>query len=349
MRNKLLQPNIDNSDPINFPDGRIKNNDGSGNGTAVNEQTKGDIHEFFDKIMRLYGITHNGLPDSEANGYQTIEAVRALASKNDFVLSITSTSGVLNVPVKLSSMLTNEQIVCKVMIDKSTETEIKGSDNSQFVVSFVGDFKANEYVRLIKNASTVTIVRLVDLVNLDLSVSEFLYLKKANQTQENVGTVDTVATTPLTNKTVFARRVNGVDSDDYLATPSQNGLLSLEDKAIIDGIGASPIKNIGFASGIDVGNMTISASLSVGGNISAATVTFNSAGLTVFRCTMSNAMTNTNYKVKTDIQSQGGFDNDSRILSPLFQPISTTQFDVGIRESSGSTGNIKMHFDVVQL
>lgn len=349
MRNKLLQPNIDNSDPINFPNGRIKNNDGSGNGTAVNEQTKGDIHEFFDKCMRLYGIAHNGFPDNEANGYQTIEAVRALASKNDFVLSITSVSAVLNVPIKLGSMLENEQVICKVMIDKSTETEIKGSDNSQFVVSFIGNFKANEYVRLIKNASTVTIVRLVDLVNLDLAVSEFLYLKKANQTQENDGTLDTVATTPLTNKTVFARRVNGDDSDNYLATPSQNGLLSLEDKAIIDGIGASPIKNIGGFSGLDISGGSIGTNYAVFGDISASQCTALGGGLSVIRCTMSNAMTNTNYKVRFDIQSQSTFDLDTRINTPVFVPISTTQFDVGIRESNSGSQNLKIHIDVIQL
>jgi len=346
MRNKLLQPNIDNSDPINFPDGRIKNNDGSGNGTAVNEQTKGDIHEFFDKCMRLYGISHNGLPDSEANGFQTIDAVRALASKNDFVLNITSTSGVLNVPVKLGSMLTNEQIVCKVMIDKSTETEIKGSDNSQFVVSFIGNFKANEYVRLIKNASTVTIVRLVDMVNLDLAVSEFLYLKKANQTQENAGTVDTVATTPLTNKTVFARRVNGADSDDYLATPSQNGLLSLEDKAIIDGIGASPVKNIGWFSGLDVGG-TI-GTLAVGGDVLSA-IASTGSNESFIDVTFTNSLANTNYFVRLSVSSIGNIALDNDIGCPVYKIINNSQIQIGIREIQPGNQNIKITIETIQL
>ena len=48
-RNKALQPNIDGSDLTNYPDKRIRNNDGSGNGTPVNEQVYGDIHEFFGK------------------------------------------------------------------------------------------------------------------------------------------------------------------------------------------------------------------------------------------------------------------------------------------------------------
>lgn len=349
MRNKGLQPNIDNSDLINFPNGRIKNNDGSGNGTPVNEQVKGDIHEFFDKMLRLYGITHNGLPDNEANGYQSIEALRAVASKNDFILTITSVIGVLNVPVKLGKMLENEQIVCKVSINKTTETEIKGSDNSQFVVTFIGDFKANEYVRLIKTASGVIIVRLVDLVNLDTAVSEFLYLKKANQTQEDTGTTDLVATTPLTNKTVFVKRVNGIDSSSYLATPSQNGLLSSTDKIIIDSIGASPIRNKGWFSGLDVAADGTS-NLPVSGDILSAVRTKPTIDSSKITVTLANAMDNTNYLVQTFVEGQSSDSAlDDNVTVPVFKIISTTVFEIKITETFSETQNLRIHIKTEQL
>lgn len=347
MRNKKLQSNIDNSDLVNFPDGRIKNNDGSGNGTPINEQVKGDIHEFFDKALRLYGISHNGFPDNEANGYQTIEAVRALASKNDFVLNITSVSGILNVPVKLSKMLDNEQIVCKVQVDKSAETEIKGSDNSQFVVSFIGDFKANEYVRLIKTASSVILVRLVDLVNLDLAVSEFFYLKKANQTQENAGILDTVATTPSVNKVAFTKRVIGLDSGDYLATPSNNGLLSATDKIIIDGIGTSPVRNIGWFGGLDVGVTT--GALATNGNISSAIASTGSPGETFITVNLSNTMTDINYFVRIHVESTGSLGLDNDIKEPVFKIISSTQFIISIGETAPSSQNLKVHIEAYKL
>jgi len=350
MRNKGIQSNIDNSDLVNFPNGRIKNDDGSGNGTSVNEQTKGDLHEFFDKMLRLYGIEHNNLPESEANGYQTIEALRAIASKNDFILTITSTTGILNVPVKLGKMLDNEQIVCKVAIDKTTETEIKGSDNNQYVVTYVGDFKANEYVRLIKTGSGVIVVRLVDLVNLDTAVSEYLYLKKANQTQEDAGTTDLVATTPLTNKTVFGKRVNDdTESAPYLATAGQNGIYPKAHFSIVAGLGASPIRNVGSFSGFDPGVGTPGALYAVSGDITEAKVLTVVSGVTTVECTMSNTMDSSSYVVEIHIESQSTFTQDTTIYPALFKPVSTTKFQVAVREPASFTQNLKMHLIVRQL
>lgn len=349
MRNKKLAPNVDNSNLGVYPNGRIKDNTGGGNGTPVNEFIYGDLHEMKDKLMRLYGIAYNDLPDNETNGFQLVEALRALASKNDFITALSTDGTILNVGVKLSFMLEKEFVLCNPSFDLTSETQIKGIDNTTFNIVKIGDFKANEYVRLIKTAAGVTLIREVDAVNLDLSVGEFNYLKKATQIEEDAGTIETKATTPKSNKSAFTKRVNGSDSASYLATISQNGLLSKEDKAILDNIGSSPVKNQGWFSGVDVGNMTVSDSLAVSGDISVATILFNTAGLTVIRCTMSNAMTNTNYRVGIDCESQGSFDNDSRTLYPSFKPISTTQFDIGIRESSGSTSNLKLHVQVTQI
>lgn len=347
-RDKKFAPNIDNSAPLVYPSGRIQDNTGSGNGTPVNNYVYSDLHEMKDKLMRLYGIDYNGLPDNETNGFQYVDALRALASKNDFVLDLSVSSGVLQVPVKLSFMLEKESILCLAGFDLGAETQIRGIDSVTYTITIIGTFKTGEYVRLIKTVSGITLIREVDAVNLNLAVEELLYLKKASQAQENAGAVDTVATTPLVNLTAFIRRVNGADSSTYLATPSQNGLLSAADKVIIDGIGASPIKNRGTASGLDVGNMTVSDSLAVTGDITVATVTFNTAGLTVVRCTVANALSSTNYKVRIDTESQASFDADSRALYPTFKPISTTQFDVAIRESSGSTSNLKLHLETIQ-
>jgi hypothetical protein len=346
MRNKLLQANIDNSDPANYPDGRIKDDNGSGNGTAVNEQVYGDIHEMIAKLMRLYGFSFNGLPDNETNGYQSIDALRALASKNDFILPVTSVSSVLNVPIKLASMLENEQVICKASIPKGAETEIKGSDGTQFVVSFIGDFKANEYIRLIKNASGVTIVRLVDLVNLDLAVSEFLFLKKSTQVQEDAGAIETAATTPLTNKTAFAKRVTGTDSSTYLATPTNDGLLSKEDKIIINGIGSSPVKNIGWFSGLDVGTTT--GALATSGNITSATVA-DSDSNSIITVNLANAMSDLNYFVRLHIQSEGNINLDNNFKGIVFKNISTTQIQVSLEAFPASTTSLKIHVETYQL
>lgn len=347
-RDKKFAPNIDNSSPSVYPNGKIKDNTGSGNGTPVNNYIYSDLHEMKDKLMRLYGLDYNGLPDNETNGFQLVDALRALASKNDFILDLTDSSGVLQVPIKLGFMLQKESVLCLSGVDFSTQTQIKGLDNVTYTISVLGIFKSGDYVRLIKTASGVTLIREVDAVNLDLAVSEFNYLKKASQTEENAGTIDTKATTPLVNKVAFARRVNGVDSDDYLATPSQNGLLSKEDKAIIDGIGASDLKNIGFISGIEVSGGSVGV-IPSGGNISSASITNTGGGYTTIRCTMANAMSDTNYDVTSSVISLGTISADNTVGVPVVKIISTTQFDVSLREFGTGSQNLKINFRIYQL
>jgi hypothetical protein len=346
MRNKLLAPNIDNSNPSVYPNGRIKDNTSSGNGTPVNEFVYGDLHEMKDKLMRLYGIVPNDLPDNESNGFQLIDALRALASKNDFILDLTDSSGILQVPIKLGFMLQKESVLCLSGVNFTAQTQIKGIDNVTYTISILGSFKSGEYVRLIKTSSGITLIREVDAVNLDLAVSEFNYLKKASQTEENAGTIDTKATTPLVNKVAFTRRVNGVDSDNYLATPSQNGLLSKEDKDIIDNIGDNPIKNKGWVSGLDVSGS--SGPLSVSGDFSSANASLV-AGVSVVNVFLSNNMSNLNYLCQMFIESQGVITNDNRIANIVFKPISVNQFQFCIGETGGVLQNLKIHIKVEQL
>lgn len=347
-RDKKFAPNIDNSSPSVYPNGKIQDNTGSGNGTPVNNYIYSDLHEMKDKLMRLYGLDYNGLPDNEINGFQLVDALRALASKNDFILDLTDSSGVLQIPIKLGFMLQKESVLCLSGVDFSAQTQIKGLDNVTYTISVVGGFKSGEYVRLIKTVSGITLIREVDAVSLDLATGEFGYLKKANQTEENAGTIDTKATTPLVNKVAFARRVNGVDSDTYLATTSQNGLLSSEDKIIIDSFGGSPIKNKGTVSNIEVDGMTVGSSLPVSGDITSAIVTVDVGSVSIIRCTVSNALIGTNYKVRMDIESNGDQSTDSRTGGPTFKIISSTQFDVGISETTGGSQNLKLHIETIQ-
>ena len=351
MRNKANLANIDLSDP-NYLYGRIKNNTGSDDGTPVNERVYGDVHQFFAKLISLAGITPNDLPDNELNGYQTIDALINLASKNDYLQTLGSVSGVLNIGVKIGLMQVNEILICKASSDFTTETTIKGIDNVINAISVNSNFKANDYLLLQKTASNIQITRLVDAVNLDIIVAEFNYLKKANQTQENAGTSEVVATTPKTNKTVFERRVNGVDSSNYIAKgtsdpDARNGLLSKEDKEIINNIGASPIKNKGFFSGLDVGGTT--GSLTVGGNCVSATASVPDTYESAILVTMAVAMANTNYVVKTYVESLGPLSNDLEISNIVFKPISTTQFQLGLTEVGGGlVTSLKIHFEVEQ-
>lgn len=347
-RDKKFAPNIDNSNPSVYPNGRIQDNTGSGNGTPVNNYVYSDLHEMKDKLMRLYNIDYNGLPDNETNGFQTIDALRALASKNDFILDLTVSSGILQVPVKLSFMLEKESILCLSGFNLGAETQIRGIDSVTYNFTSIGNFKSGEYVRLIKTASGITLIREVDAVNLDLAVSELLYLKKASQAQENAGAIDTASTTPLTNLVAFIRRVNGVDSSTYLATPSQNGLLSSADKIIIDGVGSTPIKNRGTVSGIEVAGMTVGQVLAVTGDVTNAIVTVDTASYSVIRLTFANALSDSNYKVRIDVESQGTFQNDTDLNCPVFKVINTTQVDIALRDPLSLVQSLKLWVETIK-
>ena len=350
MRILSSNPNVDKSDLVNFPDGRIKDNDGSGNGTGINERTNGDIHQTISRLMRKYGIIPNNLPDNVTNGFQIVEAIQALASKNDFVLALTDVGGVLSVPIKFSFMDENESVVCKSGINLASQTKIKGSDATTFNTTYVGSFKNNEYVRVIKTASGVTIVRLADAVSLDAMVAELNFLKKANETEENVGDIDTKATTPLSNLTAFIRRVIGVDSANYLATAIRNGLYPKEHFDIVENIGSSPVKNTGWFSGL---NISVGGTINypVGGNIvSAQSFVLSGQNNEQFiLVTMQNAMTNTNYYVRSFAESQGDIRSDNDINGIVFKPMSTTTFQIGIKESAPGVQNLMIHLEVVQL
>lgn len=70
-------PNVDSSDLVRYPNGIVRDGAPGVPPTPVNKFTNGDIHMFFDKLIRLAGLTANGNPDNEANGYQLIEALVA--------------------------------------------------------------------------------------------------------------------------------------------------------------------------------------------------------------------------------------------------------------------------------
>lgn len=344
-------PNVDNSDLYNYPDGRVKDNRGSGDGTPVNCSVYGDLHSNISRLMRLYNIAPTGLPDNETSGYQIIEALMALASKNDYIYPLTTNgTDTLSIDIKLSLMKDNEFLICLASANKTTETLIKGSGVTSMAVTYSGNFKTNEYVRVIKTSGGVSIVRVADWNSLDAMCTDLLFLKKASQAEENAGAIDTKATTPLVNLVAFTRRVIGADSGSFLAQPTgvgaRNGLLSSADKAIIDGIGASPVKNIGWFSGLDVNGGTVS--LAVSGDITAATVVSGS-GASVITVTMANAMTGVNYFVRTFVESQGSMNIDKNIIREVFKPISTTQFSIQFAETSGGVQSLKVHIEVVQL
>lgn len=78
-RNLTSIPDIQAPD-ADYPVGRIQNEETTPTpitGTPIIEELYGDIVQFFHKLIRLAGITHNGLPENETNGFQFITSLTA--------------------------------------------------------------------------------------------------------------------------------------------------------------------------------------------------------------------------------------------------------------------------------
>src|ERR1035437_6765884 len=71
-------PNIDTTDPADYPNGCQKDDPAGIVGTPYNKLTNNDYVATWDKILRYANIGANGLPDNETNGYQYFEALKAL-------------------------------------------------------------------------------------------------------------------------------------------------------------------------------------------------------------------------------------------------------------------------------
>lgn len=347
MRELITNPNIDNSDPTNYPGGRLKNNDGSGNGTPVDEKVYGDYHQTIVKLMARYGIVGNGLPDNTTNGYQILEALIALPSKNDFVNPMTSASGVLNVPIKINFLEENEAIDFVATTNYANETQIKGIGNTLFSVTS-GPFKSGEYVRLIKVSGSIKLIRLVDSENIEDVVTVLGYLKAATYAQEIAGTSNTVATNPQTNALAFVERVNGASSSVSLASLLRNGLYPKEHFQIVANID-NGVVNKGSVSNVDPGFAgSVGTTLPVDGFTSASYMA-GSGPISRILVTMTTAMPNMNYKVNFTVESSGDIFTDAKTATLVFKKVSTTQFQIGIGETAGGSHNLKLHIEVVKL
>lgn len=349
---KKNAPNIDLSDVANYPNGRVKDNTGAGDGTPVNRLLYSDLHEFFAKLMRLANIAYNGLPDNETNGHQLVSAVIALAGKNDFLYSLSDVGGIINISTDLSIIKDGEILMTKAGFNFSSQTTIKGTSATNYGVTAPSNFKTNDYVLLIKGGSSSFILqRLADANNIDALVSEYNFLKGATEAEEFAGTSTTKATTPYTNQLSFARRVIGLDSSLFLATSVRNGLLSKEDKAFLDGL-QDPVKNRGWFSGLDPGSSAqVGSNLPRSGNVISAVVTSApDARTSIVTVTVANSMAANNYYCRFFIESEGSILSDNTVGYPVFKKLSSNQFQFSIEEfEPGIVCNLKIHVEVVQI
>lgn len=154
MRRKdLTVPNINPSN-ADYPFGKIRNDEGSGDGTPVVEELYGDIHETITAIVKDSQIViPNGLPDNASNGYQIFQAMFQTPTKHNIVYDFeTNEDNKFVVNEHISNLKLKEYMVLNfvgtddkqnvISVDKIIDKS--GSEFQCFpVVDFNGNFTSN--------------------------------------------------------------------------------------------------------------------------------------------------------------------------------------------------------------
>lgn len=349
------QTNIDKSNLAAYPNGQILDNTGPGTGTPITRVTSSDIWMFFDKIMRMNNSAFNAEFDNEINGYQFVQAAQALASKSDFIIALTTAASVLHIATKLGILQLNEKLIVQAAADWTSEAHIIGSDAVNLTVTITRQYKAGDYLMLRKTSSGgVTLISLITADNLSAVLQELGYLQAASNGTELAGIAVNVATTPASNLSAFTLRVTDpTDAAPFLATDSTPGLMSAADKTALDGF-SSPIKNVGWFSGVNPGFGTVGAFAPVAGDIASAQITIVDApnypfdGTTFYEVTFNNAMADLNYYVRTTVSSEGNFSDDVHCAQAVCQILTTTTFQWGMIGIKAGVKNLKIYLEVVQ-
>ncbi len=351
------QLNIDKSNLAAYPNGQIKDNSGSDDGTPINRETSSDTWIFFDKLMRLAAIDYSGDYDNEVNGYQFVQAAIALASKSDYVLSLTTSTGKLQVPTKLGILQENEKLLLLANADYVAETLIVDSDAVEKTIIITKQWKAGDYLLLVNTTAGVKLIQLISGDNLNVNVAANNFLKAANNATTLAGIAVDAAVTPASLLYAIDKYLtDDVESVPFLATNLNNGLLSAEDKIVIDSF-VDKVKNVGSFSGVDPGAGTVGSFYTRTGNVVSAQITAvvpGAGGSTTCRVILTNAMDMSGghgYFVRMAVQSEGTLELDNDLCVPVFKVVNATTFDFSISEAgaSASAQNLRIHCEVVQI
>lgn len=151
-RNLTSIPDIQAPD-ADYPVGRIQNEETTPTpitGTPVIEELYGDIIQFFHKLIRLAGISHNGLPENETNGFQFITSLTAFVRT---VLASTTSRGAVELAdnAETQAGLDSQRAVTPAGLESKTATTtrkgiaevailneaIVGTDNERIITPLI--------------------------------------------------------------------------------------------------------------------------------------------------------------------------------------------------------------------
>lgn len=149
-RDFSARTDIDNTDPANFPDGRLldSNPASANNGTAVVEAVLGDLHQFFLKLLRDAGITPSGNADTDS----TSQMLDALVAKIRATASSETLRGSIEIATQVETDASTDDLKAVTPLklegkfDDKVATQSQadaGTDNQQYITPLLHAQKLN--------------------------------------------------------------------------------------------------------------------------------------------------------------------------------------------------------------
>jgi hypothetical protein len=214
----------------NYPYGNIVDNDGSLNGTPVNKLVYADLHQFFERLMALAGVTHNGLPENNSNGFQLTQALdvfaRALTADTTQNGTVTrATIGEVNTQTDIAKVVTP-----KTLSDTYGVVHNSGTERLTKKIVSIGDWDmdSSPTTTIAHGLSDFTKIKAVEVMILNDAGNAIYPLNLYNSTSgtdDISGGVKSIDATDI----VLSRRVGSgsfFGSNDFDATSYNRGFIT---------------------------------------------------------------------------------------------------------------------------
>jgi len=164
MRTIRDLPIVQDGNNTLFPDGQIKNETATQDGTPVVREIYGDVITNIYKIIRDAGVDFTETEDSESTQYQLLDALKVFVNELNDVLQILTVSNTdISINVDLDNLPNNYVFIGQVseaLLSASTY-QLTGTGTNTYSFSPESNINANSQVLLVINNSSG--VKLIDL------------------------------------------------------------------------------------------------------------------------------------------------------------------------------------------
>ena len=164
MRTIRDLPIVQDGNNTLFPDGQIKNETATQDGTPVVREIYGDVITNIYKIIRDAGVDFTETEDSESTQYQLLDALKVFTNELNDTMQVLTVNGLkVSINVSLDNLPNNYFFICQVSdsLSSGVTYELEGSGDNTYNFSVQSNINSSSQVLLIVNKFSN--VRLIDL------------------------------------------------------------------------------------------------------------------------------------------------------------------------------------------